>query len=292
MNVRTRAVGAARAEPAPGEFHSRSYRGDAGERAYKLYVPTGYAAHAVPLLVMLHGGSQNADTFAAATRMNELAERHTLLAAYPEQARSANSMGFWNWFQPGDQGRGRGEPAIITGIAQQVMAEYAVDDRRVYAAGFSAGGAMAAVLADAYPDLYAAIGIHSGLPYGAAHDVQSALNAMRHGTIETNGRAATTVPVIVFHGDQDRTVHPVNADHIVDRALIGRRTRPDETTAVDGRSTRVRHRDDHGRAVVEQWTVHDGGHAWAGGDPRGSYTDPDGPDASAELVRFFRDVSR
>jgi len=303
VNVRTPAAAPARVEPAPGEFRSHSYRGRAGERTYKLYVPTGYGVSAVPLLVMLHGGHQNADDFATGTRMNELAELHTFLVAYPEQARSANPRGYWNWFQPGDQRRGIGEPAIITGIAEQVIEQFAVDDRLVHVAGFSAGGAMSAVLAAAYPDLYAGVGIHSGLPYGAAHDLWSALSAMRNGSTAPTRRPGTALPVIVFHGDHDSVVHPVNADRIVEQALVADRIRPedieaarDPRTASNGsgqrRSTRVIHRDLSGRAFVEQWTIHHGGHAWAGGDPHGSYTDPDGPDASAALVRFFHDSRR
>ena len=292
-------------DSAPGEFLPHLYRNGAGERVYKLYVPTGYTGAAVPLIVMLHGGGQNADDFATGTRMNELAERHTFLVAYPEQTRSANAMGYWNWFQPADQRRGAGEPSLITGIAEQVLGRFAVDDRHVHVAGFSAGGAMSAVLAAGYPDLYAAVGIHSGLSSGAAHDVRSAIIAMTHGAPQPTRPLVRALPVIVFHGDHDRTVHHVNADRIVDQALAADRTRPDRVgtptreaaPAVDQgsgghRSTRVVHRGTHGLALVEHWTIHQGGHAWFGGDPRGSYTDPRGPDASAELVRFFSENAK
>ncbi|MHB1131418.1 MAG: extracellular catalytic domain type 1 short-chain-length polyhydroxyalkanoate depolymerase [Chloroflexota bacterium] len=283
-----------------GQFLNQTYASAAGTRAYKLYVPRGYTGQAVQLLIMLHGCTQTPDDFAAGTRMNSLAERDTFLVLYPEQVITANTSKCWNWFRPADQERGVGEPALIAGITQQVVSAYNVDPRRVYVAGLSAGGAMAAVMAATYPDLYAAAGVHSGLAYGAAQDLPSALAAMHQGPRLSARQPAGFVPLIMFHGDSDGTVAPVNAERMLDQWLgaaadergpVGgppREPRVERGQVPGGHEyRRVVHEDAHGRPAVELWVVHGADHAWSGGSSGGSYTDPRGPDASAEMVRFF-----
>jgi poly(hydroxyalkanoate) depolymerase family esterase len=273
----------------PGDTLHRVHQGATGARPYTLYVPTTGTGPR-PLVVMLHGGTQTAADFAAATRMSEQAEEHGFLVAYPEQVTSANAMRYWNWFEPADQHRGTGEAAILAGIVAEVAALHEVDRDRVYVAGFSAGGAMAAVLGAAYPDVFAAVGVHSGLPQGCATDVGSAVSAMS--SAPRARPLERPVPVIAFHGDADTTVAVGNAAHVVEQ-FTGCPVRGD--TLVErgpGRpATRVVVRRD-GATVGELWTVHGSSHAWSGGAAGGSYTDSAGPDASAEMVRFFADHPR
>jgi poly(hydroxyalkanoate) depolymerase family esterase len=271
----------------PGTLLRRSYADPHGERSYLLYVPTGYEpATPVPLVVMLHGGTQGVEEFAASTGMLDLAERHTFLVAYPEQSRQANPMGYWNWFQPGDQHRDGGEPALIAGIAREIRSGHAVD--RAFVAGFSAGGAMAAVLATTHPDLFDAAAVHSGLPARCAGDVASAFAAMR----DPVRGVPTSVPLIVFHGDADPTVHVGNADRLLDQ-YAGATAAADTHEPVAGRRfTRTEYVDGAGRTVAERWIVHGMSHAWSGGPAGGSYTDPDGPDAAAEMIRFFAEATQ
>lgn len=285
----------ARPRPSPAEavpqgarFLAGSYRCEAGSRPYKLFTPSGYQGQPVALVVMLHGCTQSPDDFAAGTRMNEFAERETFLVLYPEQTQAANPNRCWNWFNAGDQQRGRGEPAVIAGMTCQIMHDHAVDPARVFVAGLSAGGAAAAVLGATYPDIFAAIGVHSGLACGAASDMASAFAAMRGGKDGTNVRAGTAVPTIIFHGDRDTTVHPANGDAVAAALGAATTTEPPRQPGGTGHGySRIFHTDAAGRVVGEQWTIHGAGHAWSGGSPAGSFTDPAGPDATAEMLRFL-----
>ncbi len=279
-----------------GAFLSGSFGNAAGTRPYRLYVPSRLAAQPVPLIVMLHGCMQSPEDFAAGTGMNEAAEARTCLVLYPGQTAAAHKQRCWRWFSAHDQRRDLGEPSIIAGITRQVMREYAVDPARVYVAGLSAGGAAAAIMGQAYPDLYAAIGVHSGLACGAACDPASALHAMQHGNaaITRNRRAASPgsrmLPAIVFHGDRDTVVSPRNADDVVAQLKQGRAfgMRDASGRSPDGTAfRRVLSLDASGTPVIEQWTIQGGGHAWSGGRQAGSFTDARGPDATREMLRFF-----
>jgi poly(hydroxyalkanoate) depolymerase family esterase len=287
--------------PDGARFEDRTYANEAGSRSYKLYIPSGYTGQALPLVVMLHGCTQSPDDFAAGTRMNELAEEQMFLVAYPAQPQSANMSKCWNWFSIGDQQRDHGEPSLIAGITREIMRDFPVESGRVYIAGLSAGGAAAAIMGANYPDLYAAIGVHSGLACGAASDMPSAFAAMRQGGSvgaggpPHHGGFKGAVPTIVFHGDRDATVNPVNGDQVIAQAKASAdlRTTVSRGEAAGGIGyTCTVQADESGRPMLEQWVLHGAGHAWSGGSPAGSYTEPRGPDASREMMRFFLEQAK
>ena len=276
-----------------GSFTTASFANAAGGRAYKLYVPANRHGPNLPLIVMLHGCTQNPDDFAAGTGMNAFAEEHGCIIAYPAQPASANPQKCWSWFSPQHQQRDGGEPSIIAGITRQVIAAHAVDPDRIYVAGLSAGGALAAIMGATYPELYAAVGVHSGLPVGAAHSLPSALAAMSKGPrTGIQGReGARAVPTIIFHGDQDTTVHPRNGDQLAADATATNaqlRSTVVEARAPGGKAyTRTVYRDATDVAHCEIWRIQGAGHAWSGGSSTGTYTDPAGPNAAREMLRFF-----
>ena len=303
------------AQQRPGSFEAHEFSNQAGSRTYKVYVPARESDAPRAMVVMLHGCTQSADDFAAGTQMNRLADEHGFLVVYPEQAAQANASKCWNWFKPQDQRRGAGEPSLIAGIVGEVARRHGADPRRIYVAGLSAGAAMAVVLGETYPELFAGVGAHSGLPYGSAHDIPSAMAAMKGGRSGMPGlknvpgaagssrrKAAQAVPVIVFHGDRDHTVQSTNGAHIVQQASDAHGARAGATplhartesgvTPAGQRFSRSVYAGPDGQTRIESWTLHGAGHAWSGGHASGSYTDSTGPDASAEMVRFFMALPR
>lgn len=276
----------AAASPAQGQFIHGSHHETAGTRDYKLYIPPTSTQEKLPLVVMLHGCTQNPDDFAAGTLMNEAARKRGFYVLYPAQAQSANPSRCWNWFKHNHQQRGRGEPAILAGMTRTMLARHHIDPQRVYVAGLSAGGAMAAIMGEAYPDIFAAVGVHSGLPTGAASNMPQALSAMKQGSVSAPG--GQTPPTIVFHGDQDSTVHPGNGAQAAAASAGSASPELERSRSTNGLNyTRQIYRQTDGRVLTEHWSVHGAGHAWSGGSPQGSYTDYRGPDATQEMLRFF-----
>jgi len=262
-----------------GGMPRHSTRTPHGSRNWLLFTPEKPAARPT-VVVMLHGCTQSAADFSRGTGMNDVAGARGWHVVWPEQIAEANSMRCWNWFEPGHQRAGAGEPEILAAVIADALHRIGAPEADVFIAGLSAGGAMAAVLAETHPGLMLAIGIHSGLPTGAATSMPAAMAAMRGGA--GSPARVSGVPMIVFHGDADKTVVPANGEALSGH-IAGRTTRG----STGGRRWTLR----AGRAG-EFWQVEGLGHAWSGGRPAGSYTDPAGPDASAEMVRFFVERQR
>lgn len=275
--------------PPGAKFLSLTHLSDHGSIGYRLYVPATPADAAMPLVIMLHGCTQSPEDFAIGTGMNAIAEELGWLIAYPAQPFTRNAQKCWNWFRPEDQLRDKGEPALIASIASDIVRGQRADPSRIYIAGLSAGGAAAVIAASRYPDIFSAVGVHSGLPAGSATDVPSAFSAMRSGGQVPPHHAV--VPVIVFHGSADKTVHPRNARAVISQATDAMSGLSCETTAIktvgDRAATRTVHRGRDGRPMAELWEIEGAGHAWMGGQEGGSYVDPTGPDASRHMIEFF-----
>lgn len=261
-----------------------------GSLRYRLFKPPiSPAGKPPPLLIMLHGCAQTPEGFAAATGMNALAKERGVIVVYPAQSPKAHPNRCWNWFDPAQTTRGMGEAAKIASLTRLVLDRHGADPARVYVAGLSAGASMALLLAHAYPDLFAAVGVHSGLPVGAARDQATAILSMQRGN--PGIRLTRPIPTIVFHGSKDHVVHPRNGRLIAIRAREAyaalRHAQSFGSVAQGHAYIKAVDRIGAGRALVEHWSIQGAGHAWSGGSPRGRFTDPKGPDASHEMLRFL-----
>ena len=294
--------------PGAGRWLTARYLSAAGSRPYAVYVPHGLRRTTpAPLLVLLHGCGQGPADFAAATRFNQLADRHGVVLLYPEQTTAYHAQRCWRWFERAHQGRTLGEPALLAGLTQQVVADtrrWRIDPSRVYVAGLSAGGAMALVLGATYPDLYAAVGVHSAPPYRSAADRSTALRAMagRASPLLPPAGASRMPPTIIFQGSADSTVYAVNAKQVAEQWLafhqaaasgpgdpdrITRSLSTAERSSGGRRYTVTRWYTARGRKQLEAWNVVGLAHAWSGGAASGSFSDPSGPRASTEMWRFL-----
>lgn len=302
---------AAAPAPAEGRWENGTYESDGGLRYYRLYLPRGHdSGRERMLVVLLHGCTQDPNDLARGSRIAAHADEHDFVALLPEQPASANAHKCWNWYEPAHQGAGAGEPAIIAGLTEQVSRTYRIDPARRHIAGISAGAAMAQNVVIAYPRLWASVALHSGIPWKSAEDVTAALGVMQRGSgnvdglgeraAGTIGRGSPPIPVLVIHGKSDAVVHPANGTQTarlwtVLNARLWAGFRPegrlttDETSGSEGGYRWTRSTYGSGTAsLVEELVVTELGHAWSGGSPQGSYTDERGPDATAEMVRFFR----
>jgi len=297
-----------------GNWFNGTVSNSVGTRNYKLWIPSSYTGKkALPLVMMLHGCTQTPDDFAAGTRMNAIADKENFLVVYPEQPVSANALKCWNWFDAANQSRGQGEPLLLAEMISRISGSYKVDPRRVFVAGVSAGGAMAVIMGATYPELFAAIGVHSGLAYKAATNLSEARPAMAKGgadpshlgdlAFQAMGKRQHVMRVIVFQGAKDASVAVLNADQVIaqwartndylddgkeNNSVDSAGTRKLEGTTSGYAFMRYLYNDHAGKPIMEKWIVQDLKHAWSGGAAGASYSDPKGPDASREMWRFFK----
>lgn len=300
-----------------GSWKSGTVTNPSGSRSYKLWIPDGYTGKTrLPLVLMLHGCTQTPDDFATATRMNEVADKNNFLVVYPEEPAAANPLKCWNWFDSLHQSRGQGEPSLLAEVVEKVRADYRVDARRVFVAGFSAGAAMAVIMGAVYPELFAAIGVNSGLAYKAATNLNEARAAMAQGAgdavhlgqlaYQAMGDSKHMMRLILFQGAQDSIVAPANAVQVIaqwaqtnDYVDDGRdndsvddvadKTTDSVTAPGSYAYKKYIYNDRHGKPLMERWIVRELKHAWSGGTGGASYTDPKAPDAGQEMWRFFRE---
>jgi poly(hydroxyalkanoate) depolymerase family esterase len=302
----------AQAAALPGTYVSGTYTSSEGARQYLAYVPSTYSPdRPAPLLVALHGCLETADSFRRLTRLDEVAQADGFVVVFPQQSVLANPSACWNWFLPGDLHRGSGEPSIIAGITGLVQQRYRIDPGRIFVTGASAGGAMSAIMGATYPDLYAAVGVGSGCEYdGAPCSALGGTDPTIAGTaaFREMGPRARELPVLVFQGDSDVVVAPINAaqdvrqwqvtaDWADDGSLNGSVPRTPAST-VDGQVpggesyTVRRHVDGAGAELEQYWLVHGMGHAWGGGCACETFADPAAPDESRVMYAFFFDHPR
>ena len=291
-----------------GAFTKHTFTSDAGARDYWLYVPSSYnESKAVPLVVMLHGCTQDANDSARGTRLNQRAEGEGFIVVYPEQPAAANPLKCWNWFDEKHQARDAGEPAIVAGIVKQIMSDKKIDSRRVFLAGISAGAAMANIVAIHYPELFAALALHSGIEYRATTSVLNARKVMNEGgpdpaeqgkaAYAAMGKSARVIPVLIMQGALDKSVPPLHTEQLrtqwlTTHGLIGAKAGDTESSKAESTAgyhyTRTTARSADKRVLVETIVVDELGHAWSGGSSEGTFTDPRGPDATDEMLRFFK----
>ena len=305
-----------------GSWTSGTVKNASGSLDYKLFVSSTYRKDKpVPLVLMLHGCTQKAEELAAISGFNELADKNSFLVAYPEQSAAANPLRCWNWFDPKHQSRDAGESSLIAAVIQDIRASYTIDQKRTYAVGISAGGAMAVVMGTTYPELFAGLAVIAGMEYKAGLTVQEGLAAMKQGGPDPNQQgilafqaiqkspagSVMRLPLIVFQGTKDPYLNPVNADQLIaqwaqthdylddgkDNDSVNVQSASEKTGVVPNgyRFTKYSYNDSKGHLLLEKWIVEGLGHAWPGSSAANPFADAKGPNASEEILRFFSETT-